>query len=485
MDKNNNSGSKLSVMSLALINIVAVVSLRGLPAEAVYGLGSIFYYVFAAIVFLIPVSLVAAELAAMLPQKGGVYRWVGEAFGPRLGFLSIWLLWVESTIWFPTVLTFAAVSLAFSGFNTEADSVLAKNKIFVLVVCLIIYWAATLVNFRGFKKGAQLSKWGGFIGTIIPFLILFVFGVIWVIMGKPIEMNLNPSTFFPDLTKLNNLVLATSIFLFYAGMEMSAIHVKEIDNPTKNYPKAIFFSSIVTLVIFIIGTLSVGFVIPSSKINLVQSLLVAFDTYFKAYHLSFLTPVIAIMLAVGVLAGVSTWISGPSKGLLSVGDSGFLPPVLQKVNKNGIQVNILILQGIIVSILILLFILLPSVQSVYQILSQLTIMLYLLMYMLMFAAGIYLRIREPEAERPYSVPGGKIGMFIIGGVGFIGSLLAFILSFLPPSQIQIGSKTLWYVILFAGVVIFSAIPFIIYACRKPSWKTAVGSDAIEPFSWEK
>lgn len=56
------------------MNIVAVVSLRGLPAEAEYGLGSIFYYVFAAIMFLIPVSLVAAELASTYPEKGGVFR---------------------------------------------------------------------------------------------------------------------------------------------------------------------------------------------------------------------------------------------------------------------------------------------------------------------------------------------------------------------------------------------------------------------------
>ena len=52
---------KLGVFTLAIMNVTAVVSLRGLPAEAVYGLSSAFYYLFAAIVFLIPTSLVAAE----------------------------------------------------------------------------------------------------------------------------------------------------------------------------------------------------------------------------------------------------------------------------------------------------------------------------------------------------------------------------------------------------------------------------------------
>ena len=122
--------AKLGVSALVIMNIVAVVSLRGLPAEATYGISSAFYYLFAAIVFLIPVSLIAAELAAMFPfQQGGMFRWVGEAFGKKLGFLAIWLQWVESTIWYPTVLTFGTVSLAFIGMDMATDSALASNKI--------------------------------------------------------------------------------------------------------------------------------------------------------------------------------------------------------------------------------------------------------------------------------------------------------------------------------------------------------------------
>ena len=90
---------RLSVMTLAIMNVTAVVSLRGLATEAIYGITSAFYYLFAAIVFLVPTALVAAELAAMFANKqGGVFRWVGEAFGARAGFLAIWLQWIQSTI---------------------------------------------------------------------------------------------------------------------------------------------------------------------------------------------------------------------------------------------------------------------------------------------------------------------------------------------------------------------------------------------------
>ena len=119
---NISKSVKLGVFTLAIMNVTAVVSLRGLPAEAEYGLSSAFYYLFAAIVFLIPTSLVAAELAAMFQDKqGGVFRWVGEAYGKKFGFLAIFLQWVESTIWYPTVLTFGAVALAFIGMSDTHD----------------------------------------------------------------------------------------------------------------------------------------------------------------------------------------------------------------------------------------------------------------------------------------------------------------------------------------------------------------------------
>ena len=90
---NISKSVKLGVFTLAIMNVTAVVSLRGLPAEAEYGLSSAFYYLFAANVFLIPTSLVAAELAAMFQDKqGGVFRWVGEAYGKKFGFLAIFFV---------------------------------------------------------------------------------------------------------------------------------------------------------------------------------------------------------------------------------------------------------------------------------------------------------------------------------------------------------------------------------------------------------
>ncbi len=477
---------RMGVFTLAMINVSAIVSLRGLPAESTYGLSSAFYYIFAAIFFLIPVSLVAAELTTGWPQRGGVFRWVGEAFGARLGFLAIWLQWIESTIWFPTVLTFAAVSIAFIGPNQSWDAAVSANSLYVLVIVLLVYWTATLLNFRGMSTSGAVTKWGTLLGTVLPAGLLIFLGMLYWGMGNPIDISMKPGDFFPDLTKFDNIVLAASIFLFYAGMEMSAVHVKDVENPGHNYPLAIGMASVITVLIFVFGTLAIGFIIPESQINLVQSLLVAYDKLFTWFGTTWMGPVIAICLTFGVLAQVVAWVGGPSKGLLEVGCAGYLPRFMQRTNAHGVQVGILLIQGCVVTLLSIFFVIMPSVQTAYQIISQLTIILYLIMYMLMFAAAIYLRYREPHTPRSFRIPGGKyFGMWVVGGLGLVGSVAAFLLSFVPPSQIPVGSPVVYVGILIVGALLFAGLPFLIYALRRPEWADAQARASFEPFGWEK
>lgn len=322
------------------------------------------------------------------------------------------------------------------------------------------------------------------IGTIIPAGLLIVLGIIYLSTGGHNNMDMSQG-FFPDLTKFDNLVLASGIFLFYAGMEMMGIHVMDVKNPSKNYPKAIFIGSLITVLIFVLGTFSLGFIIPAKDINLTQSLLIGFDNYFHYLHMSWASPIIAIALMFGVLAGVLTWVAGPSKGIFTVGKAGYLPPFFQKANKSGVQRNILLIQGCVVTVLSLLFVVMPSVQSFYQILSQLTVLLYLIMYLLMFSSAIVLRYKMPKQQRPFRIGKGNGLIWFIAGLGFCGALLAFILSFIPPSQISTGSNTVWFSVLIIGCIIVVGAPFIIYASRKPSWQDPEAAKEFQPFSWEK
>ena len=136
---------RVTVLTLCLMTVAAVVSLRGLPMMAAEGMSMIFYILFATLVFLLPASLVSAELgSAFSNRQGGVYTWVKEAFGPRWGFTAIWLQWIQNVVWYPTVLGYAAACLAY----LFMDETLAASGTYTGIVILIAFWCATLVALR-------------------------------------------------------------------------------------------------------------------------------------------------------------------------------------------------------------------------------------------------------------------------------------------------------------------------------------------------
>lgn len=470
----------ITTMGMALMIITTVISLRGLASQAEFGIQSIFWYVLAGIVYLVPFALVCAELASTYTHSGGLYRWISEAFGTRWGWTGMYLEWQCLVIWFPAVLMFGAVSLAYIFWPESFDNQLSSNKIYTILIVLGVYWFATFNSFRGMKKANFISQTGGLFGTIIPGALLIIMGIVYVLMGEKIELVHEP--FFPDFEKLSTIVFAASIFLFFGGMEMNAVHVPMMKDPRKGYPKALFIAVVVILIVFIGGTLAIGFVTPAKDINLLATLLTTYHKLFETIHCPWLGNVIALLVTYGVIGQVSVIVTGPSTGLVAVGESGFLPPALQKSNKNGINTPILWIQGIFVTLLAFVLVILPSVESAYQILSQMSTILYLILCAMIYMAFLRLRHTQPNKPRGFKIPGGKFVEYLIGIVGISGMVFATVLSFFPPSQINTGSSTVYVGVLIAGVVLFVALPLIVYACRRPNWKN---KDAdFYPFDWQ-
>lgn len=471
MDINSKSNItkniKLGILTFIVMNTITVLSPRGFAPEAMYGLTSVFYYIFAAICFLIPVSLVSAELATGWPQKGGVFNWVSAAFGKQVGFIAIYLQWLATTICFPTMLIFIAVSIAF--IDVKHANLLSTNKYYTLSIILFFYWFSVFTTSKGVKSAAKIGSIAGIIGTIIPLAILFISGIAYVYLKGTIDFTISSQKLFPNILHFHNLVLAASVFLFYSGMEINAVHVQSMNNPLKNYPISVGIAASLVVICHIIGTLLISAIIPHNQINIVNSLFTTYDTIFKYFHISWMGEIITAAIAVGAFAQITVIIAGPSTGLFQVGKKGYLPPKLQKSNQHGVQMPLLYLQGAIVTTLSFLLIILPSVQSTFQILGQLASILYLIMYLLLFSSAIYLRYKEPNINRPYKVPFGNVGMWIIGSLGFISSLLALCLSFIPPGQFNTGSTLLYIAILITLTTLFLLVPILIYKNKKSSW----------------
>ncbi len=454
----------LSVFMLAMINVAAVSSVRNWPTIAEYGVSSLFFFALAAMLFFIPVSMVAAELATGWPKTGGVFEWVKEAFGHRTGFLAVWLLWAENVIYYPTLLSFIAGTLAY-----VLNPSLASNALYTFATVIGIFWLTTLANLLGMRASGWISTFGVIGGLIIPGGLIIILGMVWYFTGQPIQLTMSWDALIPDMSSPKQLVLFSGVLVALAGIEMSGVHARDVQNPQKNFPRAILLSALLIFGFYVLGVLAVAFVIPQHEISLVAGSIQAFSFFVNAYGLKEITALIAIMLAVGAFGTLSTWIAGPSKGLLGAAQSGDLPPFFRKLNRHGMPVSLLITQGVIVTLFSVIFLIMPTVSAAYWILNAMVAQLYLIMYILLFAAAIKLRYKRPDVPRSYKIPGGKLGIWSVAGLGILGCFSTFLIGFFPPAQLETGSTLFYVLFLLLGILIACGAPSIILLFKKPHW----------------
>ena len=461
----------ISWPALALLTVGSVGYLGSAPATAVFGLASVFLYVLPAFVFLLPVSLVAAELASGWP--GGVYNWVREGISAPMGLLAVWCQFSQTIFYYPALLAYVASTLAY-----VADPRLAGNGVYNAVVIIVLFWGGVLVSSRGVALVAELGSGGTLIGTLIPGAILVALGVAYLLTGNHSAAPMTVHHLLPAWSGLASIVLVVNSFFTYAGIEVTAVHVDKLPNPGRDYPKSIFLATALVLGVFILPTLAISWVIPSAQISFTAGVMQAFNSLLTHFGGGWAVPLIAIALAIGALAGMLAWLDGPSEGLLRIGrEQGFLPPYFQKVNGKGIEVRILSAQGAVITVIALLYAFVPSVTRAYWIFAGMATQVYLVMYVLMFVAATRLRRSQPDHPRGYRAP--ALGMLCL--LGAASSVAALAIGFIPPAQFGRSNPLLYAAAILGGILAIGILPpFLLDRLRKPSWKAAGAESAPQP-----
>lgn len=455
----------IGVFSLAMLNFAAIASVRNLPMAAPYGLSMLFFYTMAVIFFLVPTALVSAELASTFPEQGGVYMWVSKAFGARFGFFAVWLQNINNFICFPAVLSFVASTIAY-GFFPE----LSENKIFTLSIILIVIWGGTLLTLQGIKLTGFVSAIGSIIGTFLPAVIIVSMCVFWLYSGRESQIKFSTSELLPDISGINSLVLYLGVLLGFAGIEMSANHIQDVDNPQKNYPRAILLASVLILAVSVLGSLGIAIVVPRNELTLNAGCLQALSKFFETFNMSWMTPVLSLMITCGSIAWFCTWVSGPPRALFATAQNGFLPKSLAKLNKHGMPTNIMLMQAVGATVLSLFFVVGESFSAVFLMLSVLTVQFLLLMYVLIFSAAIVLRFKYPDIKRGFSVQGGKLGMSIVAVIGLTTCATGYVVGFFPPSDIAVKNPAGYVATVCVCNIIIGSAPFFLEIFKRKSWK---------------
>ena len=461
----------ISWTALAVLTVGSVGNLGSAPPLAVLGLASVFLYVLPALVFLVPISLVAAELASGWP--GGVYNWVEEGISARMGLLAVWCQFAQTIFFYPALLAYVASTLAY-----VVDPGLAGNGVYNAVIIIVLYWGGVLLCSRGAAVVARLGSGGTLLGTLIPGALIVALGVAYLVQGHHPAAPMTARHLLPAWNGLASIVLIVNSFFTYAGVEVNAVHVNELRNPAREYPKSIFLAMALVLAVFIGPTLAISWVVPSAQISFTAGVMQAFNSLFTHFGVRFAVPLIAIALAVGALAGMISWLDGPSEGLLEIGrEQGFLPPYFQKVNRQGIEVRILAAEGVVITLIAVLYAFIPSVSHAYWIFAVMATQVYMIMYVLMFVAAFRLRRSQPDHTYGYKAP--ALGLLCL--VGGVSSVAALVIGFIVPSQFGHLNPLTYAVLILAGILAVGILPpLLMDRLRKPGWKAAGDGSASQP-----
>ena len=464
MSNGNGKPKTLGIFALAMINVAAVLSLRNYSAMSVFGWSSIGWYLIGTITFLLPLTLAGAELATGWPKGGGVFAWVKEAFGDKPGFIAIFCEWSNNLVWFPTILGFIASTFAFA-----LNPSLANNGLFVFVVTMIVFWGTTLVALLGEKASSRFQTFGVIAGKIIPGTLIILMGVWFLTSGKPIQLPAFTMAAIVPTVSLSTLPLISTMTLMFSGMEMAGFHALAVRNPQKDFPRGMLLSALIIFIITVLGTLAIAIVVPLSKLNLAAGVMQAFQDFLAAFNLSWLLVPLAILVALGGIASLTSWLIGPALGLGVVAREGNMPRMFSNHNRNGAPTGVLIVQAVIGSIISLLYIFIPSVSSAYWVMSALTVLLLCIVYLFVFASVIKLRYSQPDVPRAFRIPGGKAGVWIVGGVGFVATALSFVVSLFPTGSMNI-SLTAYMPLMLIGTALLALPPLVFLKLKKSSWK---------------
>ncbi|WP_415313383.1 glutamate:gamma-aminobutyrate antiporter [Clostridium perfringens] len=467
MKQEGTTKKSLTLFGFFAMTASMVMAVYEYPTFATSKLHLVFYLLLGGFLWFIPVALCAAEMATVDGwEKGGVFTWTGKNLGKKYGFANLFFEFFEITVGFVTMIYFILGALSYV-FDWPA---LNSNPMIKFIGVLVIFWILALSQFGGTKYTAKIAKIGFIVGILLPAAILIILALVYIIQGNPIYIS-SKDTFVPDFTKVNTLVVFVSFILSYMGVEASATHANEMDNPKKEYPLAMLLLVIVAIVVSTLGGLAIAAVIPQNQINLsagvVQTFVVLLG-HFTANN-TILVKIIALLLAFGVIAEVSSWVVGPTRGMIIAAEEGAIPKSWAKTNEHDVPVYLVIAQGIIVSIwdAVLTFGAGGSNLSFLAAMS-LTVVIYLSGYILFFVGYIKAILGE-GLNGAYQMPGGKPVKIIVAIIGLATSIFAFFISFVPPTSIAGNAvqshEYMWMLII--SYVISLILPFAIYdLCQK-------------------
>ncbi len=410
-----------AILATVCITLVA----ESVTPTAAIGNSQYFWWLFLIIAFCVPYGMISAELGTTYQSEGGMYDWVKRAFGAKWASRVAWNYWINFPLWIAS-LAVAVTDVIAGIFNLELN-------IWVLLILQLGYtW---LVSFLGTQRIGE-SKWTVNIGTFFKILFMVSLGLLGIYCfiktgesANPIESAID---LLPSMDLLSLSFLSVIIFNFL-GFEVVATFADDMENPSKEIPKALIYGGLL---------MAIFYILPATGVNIAMSLEQAeaagiTDSFsILLSNLGVNADLIrAIVIAVGLMfiytmvANIVSWSFGVNSVAKYSADDGGLPKVFSKTNKQGVPYMASIMNGVVATVIVVIGLILGQVSetasNLFWTFFSLSLVTLLTSYIPLFLAFIKLR-KTDKTKRVYKVPGGPVMTALMAYVPFVLLVLSII-----------------------------------------------------------
>jgi amino acid transporter len=356
------------------------------------------------IIWSVPAALMVAELSTAMPVEGGYYQWVKAGLGRYWGYQEAFWSWISSwvdmaiyPVLFATYLAQTYVPAAGAG-----TMVFAKFGPIVIdlhwVICMAVIWVFTLVNIRGARVVGD-SSLVFMILLLAPFVVMVAIGIPQLFIH-----HINPLHPFTPVGTSAATAFGAGLWICmwnYLGWDGLSTVGGEIENPRRTFPRALAIMIPLITLIYILPVLA-GLAGGTDWQGWTTGYFPVLGGHLAGPWLEASLVIGALISASGLYAGLLVSVS---RLPFVLARDGYLPKALTREHhRYGTPWVAIVVASVIYSVFCF---------GAFSALVVVDVFVYSVALMLEFAALIILRVRLPDMERPFKVPFGWPGIFVI------------------------------------------------------------------------
>lgn len=416
----------LGLRDVILFFVTAGTNFQWVATAAAAGQGSLVVWILGGLVMFLPLSVCVVFLTSRHPAQGGLYVWSRSAFGPGVGFMTGWTYWTSNLPFFPGLLYFAAGNALYVSSRTSAQA--QASPAYFIAFALGGLALATYLNLRGMAIAKWLNNLGAISRWLAGCLLAFLGAVTWLKFGSATAFTrpgLAPSM------KLTDLIFWSTIAFAWTGPEAASFMSDEINDPRRTVRRALAVAAPMIAAIYLTGTLSVLVILPAAHTSALYGVIEAIQRAAQQLHLTWLTPVAAVLLTLACIGSVGAWLGAVARIPFVAGIDSYLPKSFARLHpRYGSPTVAIVTQSAIAAAFVFLGQAGTTVKGAYDVLISMMVVAVMLPFISLFASAIPLS-RGAAKPGELAVPGGRLTLVIMAVIGLVTTLGSIALAFVP------------------------------------------------------